>query len=430
MLTLFVIIKSKKVRYDDRLEKKRMDKRIFLSLMILMTLAACGQNVTATPTALPTTTPLVLPTVIPSTVPSVTPTSAPTNTATPAILTATATPVYPAAGYGPTNFPSDVDPLTGLKVSDPTLLNRRPIVVKVENLPRDDRPQWGLTLTDIVYEYYTEQGGTRFAAVYYGQDSTQVGPVRSARFFDFNVVQMYKSVFAFGYAYADLFSSIMSSDFANRVLLEGVGSSPALIRLDPNGHNYLLADTKEFPNVLAAKKINNDHQNLDGMTFKLDQPAGGNPGSQIYVRYSAAIYNRWDYDPTTGKYDRFVDAADDPNRNNEKYVQLTDRLTNQPVTADNLVMVYVDHQYVKKTSTTEVFNMKLIGQGKAYVARDGKLYEVTWKRAKQTDVLTFLNKDGTPFALKPGQTWVEVLGNASTLTDLKNGAWKFTWLIP
>jgi hypothetical protein len=67
------------------------------------------------------------------------------------------------------------------------MLNRRPIVIKVENIPRQDRPQWGLTLADIVFEYYTEQGGTRFAAVYYGQEAEKVGPIRSARFFDFNV---------------------------------------------------------------------------------------------------------------------------------------------------------------------------------------------------------------------------------------------------
>jgi hypothetical protein len=416
------------VGYDDRLEKNRMKTRIILSLMILITLAACGQAITATPTAAVATQTLpVLPTVIPTVVPSDTPTVVAT---TPTALPPTVTAIAPYPGYGPTNFPTDVDPLTGLKVSNPDLLNRRSIVVKVENLPRDDRPQYGLTLADIVYEYYTEQGGTRFAAVFYGQDSPKVGPVRSARYFDFNVVQMYKSVFAFGYAYADLFSSILSSDFSNRILLEGTGSSPALIRIDPNGKNTLLADTTQFPNVLAAKKINNTRQNLDGMTFKLDVPSGGSAGSQLYVRYSGAIYNRWDYDPSTGLYSRFVDSADDPNRNNEQYVQLTDKQTNQPVTADNVVMVYVDHQYVKKTSTTEVFNMKLIGQGKAYVARDGQLYEVIWKRAKTTDVMILVNKDGTPFALKPGQTWFEVLGTSSTLVDQKNGAWKFTWMIP
>ncbi len=406
-----------------------MIKKLMLSLIILATLAACGQTPTPAPTATrPVETLPVLPTTIPSSTPSEEPVL-PTKTPTAAPATPTPIPSYPLEGYGPSGFPANVDPLTGLPVANPDLLNRRPIVIKVENLPRSDRPQWGLSLADFVYEYYTEQGGTRFAAVFYGQDSTKVGPIRSARWFDFNVVQMYKAVFAFGFAYSDLYSSILSSDFSNRLITEGTSSSPALTRFEPNGPNYMLADTTAFAQVEKAKNINNSKQNLDGMLFQLDAPTAGTPASQIYIRYSAAIYNRWDYDPVSKRYFRFVDAADDPNRNNEKYVQLTDRQNNQPITADNLVMVYVDHTYVKKTPT-EVFNMKLIGQGKAVVVRDGQMYNVNWKRAKTSDVMTFVNSDGTPFALKPGQTWIEVLGNASSLTDMKSGAWKFTWMIP
>jgi hypothetical protein len=407
-----------------------MLKRIAFSLLILAMLAACGPTETPTPTVAPTQTEA------PSAAPSATPTTPPTATlapsSTPIIDTPTPTllPTSTPASYGPSNFPAGINPLTGLKVANPDLLNRRPITIKVENLPRNDRPQYGLSLADIIYEYYTEFGGTRFSATYYGQDAKQVGPIRSARFFDFNIIQMYKSIFAFGYAYADLYSAILNSNFANQLVLEGTGSSPALFRIDPNATNLLMANTLEFPAILKNKGINNSVQNLNGMSFKTIPPSGGSPVSQVFVRYSGAIYNRWDYDSLSNRYLRFADAADDPNRNSEVYAPLTDKLTGQPITTDNLVMVFVPHAYVKKTATSEVFDMKLVGEGKAYVARDGQLFQVKWKRATQTDVLSFVNADGSPFALKPGQTWVEVLGAASTVTDLKNGAMKFTWLIP
>jgi hypothetical protein len=408
-----------------------MLKRICFSLLILAVLAGCGPTVTPTPTAttVPSATvPPAPPTATTTSVPTATP--PPSATPTQAPPTATPAPTYPPAGYGPTNFPAGIDPLTGLQVANPDLLNRRPIVIKVENLPRSDRPQFGLTAADIVYEYYTELGSTRFAAIYYGQNATQVGPIRSARWFDFNVVQMYKAIFAFGYAYADLYSALASSDFASRLILEGSSTSPALFRYRPDSVDYLMTDTSLLNDVLTKKKINNDKQNLDGMAFNQTTPASGSPATRVFVRYSAAIYNRWDFDTTTGKYLRFVDNADDPNRNNEVYTQLTDRANNQPITADNVVMVFVPHQYVVKTATTEVLNMKLIGTGKAYVTRDGQLFQVKWKRAKASDVMTFVNADGTPFALKPGQTWIEVLGQSSTFTNLKNGAFRFSWLIP
>ena len=39
-----------------------------------------------------------------------------------------------------------IDPLTGLPPADPSLLQRRPLAIKVANYPRVFRPQAGLTL--------------------------------------------------------------------------------------------------------------------------------------------------------------------------------------------------------------------------------------------------------------------------------------------
>jgi hypothetical protein len=89
------------------------------------------------------------------------------------------------------------NPLTGLPVSDPSLLERRPMVIKIANSPDYIRPQSGLTLADVVYEYYIEWGDTRFIAVMYGNDSPMVGPVRSGRYFDEHVARMYHAFLMF-----------------------------------------------------------------------------------------------------------------------------------------------------------------------------------------------------------------------------------------
>ena len=57
------------------------------------------------------------------------------------------------------------------------------------------------------------------------------------------------------------------------------------------------------------------------------------PANIVFVRYSGAIYNRWNYDPATGRYLRYADTQNDLNRTNEAYAQLTDRLTSLPVAA-------------------------------------------------------------------------------------------------
>jgi hypothetical protein len=68
-----------------------------------------------------------------------------------------------------------INPLTGLKVNDPQILNRKPVMVKVSNFPRNGRPHAGLSFADIVFDYDITNGQNRFLALYYGQDCPKIG---------------------------------------------------------------------------------------------------------------------------------------------------------------------------------------------------------------------------------------------------------------
>jgi hypothetical protein len=386
-----------------------MKKLLYLLVFLSMLLSACGLVPTATPTITPS------PTETPTS--TETPTPLPTNTPT-----LTPTPLYPVEGYGPTGFPANIDPLTGLKVTDPSILQRRPMVIKVQNLPRNGRPQWGLSLADIVFEYYTEEGTTRFAAIFYSQDASMVGPIRSGRFIDADIVRGYKAMFAFGSAYVAEMNRFRNSEFADRLVIEGANTP--LTRYDPNGFDYLMVNTADL-SAYATKKGLNTLQNLDNMLFKLPAPDGGQPVTQVYTRYSSAIYNRWDYDPTSGTYLRFSDAVDAPNGvAEEQYAQLTDRLTNQPIAFDNVVVLYVNHQLY----SPNIYDIQLVGSGDAYAFRDGQAYKVKWVR-NATDVVSLTNIDGSPFAFKPGTTMFEVMGLGTTLVQ-SGQSWRFTHFMP
>ena len=95
-----------------------------------------------------------------------------------------------------TTFAPDEDPLTGIKVADPTVLNRRPLAIKVSNYPPEVRPQRGLSQADLVFEHILE-GVTRLTAVFYSQTPELVGSVRSARYLDLEIPVMYKSFFGY-----------------------------------------------------------------------------------------------------------------------------------------------------------------------------------------------------------------------------------------
>lgn len=249
-----------------------------------------------------------------------------------------------------------------------------------------------------------------------------VGPIRSGRFIDADIVRGYKAMFAFGSAYVAEMNRFRNSEFADRLVIEGANTP--LTRYDPNGFDYLVVNTADL-SAYATKKGLNTLQNLDNMLFKLPAPDGGQPVTQVYTRYSSAIYNRWDYDPTSGTYLRFSDAVDAPNGvAEEQYAQLTDRLTNQPIAFDNVVVLYVNHQLY----SPNIYDIQLVGSGDAYAFRDGQAYKVKWVR-NATDVVSLTNLDGSPFAFKPGTTMFEVMGLGTTLVQ-SGQSWRFTHFMP
>lgn len=392
-----------------------------LALLSIL-LAACGPAATPAPTLIPFPTLTPTPQASPTPQATATPTEAPTATLEP-------TPAYPPAGLGPTGFAADVNPLTGLVPADPTLLNRRPVIIKVQNLPREDRPQFGVSKADIVYEYYTEFGSTRFAAIYYGQDAEQVAPIRSGRYFDANLIRGYKAIFIFGSADQRVYQKFANSEFSTRLVLEGPAtkSNGVLSRYDPEGKNFLMVNTSRLTDYLSLVKVDNSRQNLDGMFFKLEAPAGGTAASQLYVHFSSAIYNRWDYDTASGKYLRSSETQNYTDASSESYKQLTDRVTGEPISADNVVIIMVLHEDQEPNPEVEMPDMKLLGEGTAYIARDGQLYPVKWQRKTDSDVLTLVNADGSNFAFKPGQTWFEVLDLNSTMKN-ENGVVRFNFI--
>ncbi len=407
-----------------------MNKRLILALFLMIILGACGSG---TPTLPPTQD--VYPTALPvssseATQPggateTVIRTTAPIQTNTPGpSLTPDA--AQPPDEVGPTNFPPGVNPLTGLMVSDSSRLERHPIAVKVSNYPRNNRPQWGLSLADIVYEYYHEGGLTRFFAVFYGNDAEMVGPIRSARFFDQELIPMYQVNFAFAGADPRVLNRLGAAAFAGRLVTELDAGCPPMCRYDPTNMNHLVTNTQDIDAFILSRGIENSRQNLDGMFFMAQAPPGGVPVRQLYIRYSFGDFLYWDYNASTGRYLRYQDAESD-NGQGEVFEPLSDRLTSAPIAADNVVVLMIPHSYY--SVSPEMIEFGFDGVGTAYAFRDGQVYTIQWRRQGENMPLSLTFLDGTPYPLKPGTTWFQVLGTSSNLTEVET-LWRFTFSVP
>ena len=303
---------------------------------------------------------------------------------------------------GPDTYPPGVNPLTGLAVDQPANLNRRPLIVKIDNYAQI-RPQTGLMQADVVWEHLLSGGVTRFAAIYLSNDVDHVGPVRSSRLVDFDLVRIYRALFAYsGMAEGTL--DVLRGD--NVALSRAVtGGCPALCRFPKEGVAYehtLFGDTNALRDLANQLARDTTPEPIYGMAFG-DLEAAGTPLSEIQVAYRQTEVT-WDYDAASERWLRSEDGA--PH---------VDAATGEQISAANVLVLEADH--VEQPFVAEdywgpgdyAFSVPLINSGRVFLFRDGKYVEGEWHRAQRTDPLTYTDLDGSTLTFKPGNTFVELV---------------------
>lgn len=317
-----------------------------------------------------------------------------------------------------------INPLTGLYVEDPERLERRPILIKVTLYPRNNRPQWGLSSADIVYEHYTEGGLTRFSALFYGQEVERVGPIRSARLVDIQLVRMYGALFAYGSADSRVLAQIDASEFVDRAVREFPAGCPPLCRIDPISQNHLVTDTRALQAFYQQQGVDLIAPDLTGMYFQESPREGGDEGARLWVQYSEDNFHAWRYVAEAGAYQRFQESGVAPG----EVIPLTDRLTDEPILSANVVVLKVPHEYYARSP--EIVDIQLYGEGEGLAFRDGKIYSVRWIRPFPEGILYLENPDGSSFAMKPGATWFELVGVSSQVVEEDVGSWQVQFSQP
>ena len=368
-------------------------------------------------------TPLSLPTIVPSPVPTLEP--------------PTATPVVEATAV---TLPNPINPLTGLPASDPALLDRRALAIKVANYPRYIRPQSGLTLADQVYEYYIEGGLTRFIAVFYGNNSEWVGPVRSGRFFDENIARMYQSFLVFKYADPRVLSHLRETDIADFLVVPSLGISsfgpcPPYQLLESRQievYNNSYFNMLKWQPCVDKYNLPSDPPSYRTDLFSANYIANSIlAGDLIYTYYSPDDYNYWQFIPETGEYARYQETSDTRDNKPEQFAPLIDRVNGTAVHATNVVVIFAYHTFANAyDADDEVYHIDLTGSGEAYVFRDGVGIVARWTRAYINQPLSLTDAtNGAAIPLKPGTTFFQVIGTNS-FVDQGDGQWDFHHATP
>ena len=349
----------------------------------------------------------------------------PTDTATPE-PTATATPTQePTVGpVGPSDFPEGVNPLTGLMVADPENLNRRPVFVKVANYPASGRPHAGLSSADLVFEYYIGYGSNRFVGVYYGDNAEQIGPVRSGRLVDPQLVSLYQGILGFQGAYETIYSQIV--DTLGVRAISGTGNAcPAICDDGRNIVTSVFANSAELTNLATQRGVDNHQYTLDGMAFDPAAAAGGTEGTDVLVQYSNLDRGEWQFDVPTGKYLRLIE---DTSGSDLQMIPLVDRNTDEQLAFSNVVVLFGYYtEYTPAMHDIDIWG-NTAGR-RAVIFRDGQAYDVTWVVPNSGQPIQFRDANGDIFPLKPGNTWMAIMGVNSSVSQT-GGDWQFVFYLP
>lgn len=290
-------------------------------------------------------------------------------------------------------------PLTGEPAPGGVVPDRPALAIKVENYP-DARPQAGLQSADVIFEEPVEGGITRFIVVYHCDDVTRVGPVRSARTADPDVLaQLGVPILAYSGGAPNVVRAI---EEANLLDLDETTGGAAFVR-DPNRpspHN-LYVGTRALYRVASSTEPAPDPL----FTYADELEGKSRKASSVHLPFSSTYADVW------WSWDRRAEAwvrshGDDAHMAEE----------GEQVSADNVVVQLVDVVVGPRGGITP--HLELVGSGKAYVFRDGRMILGRWERESLRDVTRFVTKDGTEIELAPGRTWVELLpGSAGVETE-------------
>lgn len=318
-------------------------------------------------------------------------------------------------------------PLNGAKYSKQQKQwweKHRPLGIMIEN-HEDARPQSGIQFADVVYEAVAEGGITRFLTVFYCQDASQVGPVRSARTYFLNFISEYGDNPLYTHVGgantsgpADALSQINDYDWGGYNDLNQFSIGFPVFWRDYNrlGHSTATEHTmystttklwdfaKSSRNLTNIdKKGNSWDKNFVPYTFKEDALLADRPVSQpIHVEFWSGYskyFVDWVYDKTNNLYKR--------KNGGEAHI---DKDTNNQLTAKNVVVLMMRESHANDGYDGNAHLLyKNIGTGKAAIFIDGKRINGTWRKDSRTARLLLFDANGSAVKFDRGVIWFEVL---------------------
>lgn len=296
----------------------------------------------------------------------------------------------------PAPKPPSVSPLTGTA----PLPTSNVVGIKIDNSPLA-RPYFrGLDKAALMYQELMEGGATRFLAIYGAANGAEVGPIRSVREVDIDLLRQFGKV-ALGSSGGNtgVLATMARAEKAGQILDVSFDTVPGPYRKGERRKDAINFYTT--PAKIDAAKPSGTKVKDVGLHFAPLPPGAGQPAGKASIRFSQISKVTVQHDPATGTYAVFQDG---------------DRMPGYAPT--NVVIQHVKirmSRYVDVVGNATPFT-ETIGQGPVAVLRDGRRLSGTWRRQQVDWGTRFLDDKGRDLPLKPGPTLVLLVPSGQPLT--------------
>jgi len=281
--------------------------------------------------------------------------------------------------------PPAVDPLDG----DGPIPTGSVVAVKIDNSELARPYHRGLGEASLVYQEVMEGGATRFLAIYAPAIGAEVGPIRSMRESDVELLLQFGKVpLAASGANAGVLATVKQAEAIGQLIDANYETVPGPYRKGErrkDAINFFAA-----PAAIDAAKPGGTWPRDIGLTFGPLPPEAGFPAERASVSFAPISRTTVQYDGGTGRYQVFSEGT---------------RL-NGAAPAN----VVVQHVQIRESPYVDVLGNRTpytatVGEGPIVVLRDGRRYSGTWNRHDPLGGTRLLDDKGRDLPLKPGPTW-------------------------
>jgi len=313
-----------------------------------------------------------------------------------------------STSHGPTTsttaVPKVAAPLTGLPV-DAEVAARPVVSVKVDNSDEGRVQEVGIDKADVLFEEKVEGTVTRFVAMFQGDDADLVGPIRSVRATDANIVSAFGGIFTYSGGAPIAVRTLRRAPVV-QVSEDSRGSKPFTYPSGKHRPYATYAKTKRLRE--EADKTSKAPPSIvgflaEGQTY---QPAAATPATKATVVFGPRTTAVLDWDPASHHWLRSTNGRPHTIQNGGQLAFTTVVIQTTPYRS-------AGYNDVAKNPVDEAV---VVGSGSAVILAEGKSLKARWSKASPTAMTVYTDESGAPILFPKGQMLVMLPPPSGSIT--------------